>query len=367
MLVYNQISIQGVETNLWLLFFGIGLIVLLQSLCSVLRTYMFNYLGARTSYLVSNELTRRSLYLPLIISDQSSVGDHISRFKSFQRVREFFSQNMLVTLMDVPYTLMTVVAIYLLAGEVAYIPVVAIVIFFLFSYYFSPILSKMGEHSIKLSKLKNQFIFESIMGLRNFTTPKIKQRLRDRFEKINQETIKSKLAIKRKDQLLNIISTALISITAFATIGMTVTFVIEGKAQAGALMAVILLIWKTLAPIRSFFTLIGQFHFYNSTVRSIDRFMEIGLEERPEDYFKEEKEIRGTIELKGVSIRFVKESFPSLINIDLKIPSNNTILMLGKNGSGKSTILKLIIALYEPQGGRIAIDGVNIKQLNPFS
>ena len=88
------------------------------------------------------------------------------------------------------------------------------------------------------------------------------------------------------------------------------------------------------------------------------------LKEEPEikDGHGVQKEIKGALELKNVSLRYPETQIQALENISLKIPTGTTLGILGNIGSGKSTLLDLITRLYDPSEGKILLDGIDLKE-----
>jgi ATP-binding cassette subfamily C protein LapB len=366
MLIYGQLAIVNIEINLVLLFSGIALILTLEIILTMYRDLIFGYLSSRFGYIINSEFMRRTIYLPLEQTDSLSKAEHLSRTKNFQNISFLFHRRIISTIFDLPFTGMMLLAIFILAGEVVYIPIASIIAFVIFSFHYNPLVSKLSQHAGQMAQEKKSFLIDSISNLENLTTPEIKRRWTKKYKEMHLLSISNNKSLAKVSNSIDVLSTAIISITVYLTIWVCVKQVIDGQLDPAGLMAVILLIWKTLSPIKSIYSLTAQFHQFKGNIKSIDQFMNINTEEVPEDFFKQEKMIKGSIQFYQVFIRFTKDSFPSLINVDLNIAPLQTTLISGKNGSGKSTILKLILALYKPQMGQVIIDGINVQQLNPL-
>jgi len=144
-----------------------------------------------------------------------------------------------------------------------------------------------------------------------------------------------------------------------------VYLIVDDKLTMGGLIACTILSGRALAPLAQVVGLITRYHQCRSGLRSIDRLMNLPIE-RPEGVaFVERPRLSGNIEFKEVSFAYPNETMPALDRASFKINAGERVAIVGRIGSGKTTIEKLILGLYEPAAGSILIDGVDQRQIDP--
>ncbi len=148
---------------------------------------------------------------------------------------------------------------------------------------------------------------------------------------------------------------------------MSVTNVLAQEMTMGALVACMILVWRVLAPLRSGFVVMLQVERINKSVLQVDRLMNLDIEQHTESLLTLNRELRGDVEFSQVSIRYMSDAHPALLGVSFSVSHGEVLAIAGHDGAGKSTILKLIMGLYRPQAGRIALDNTSLRQMDPLS
>ena len=162
------------------------------------------------------------------------------------------------------------------------------------------------------------------------------------------------------------VSHVLVMGAGLATMAIGVTGVMDGTLSTGALIASMILVWRILAPMRTGLSILTQIGRIRKSVNQIDRLMNMRMDQQLDSNVSVSTKLRGRVTFSNVSIRYSKESTPALLGVNFDALPGQIIVIVGHDGAGKSTILKLILGLYQPQAGRVLLDGLNVRQMDPI-
>ncbi|MGB0454009.1 MAG: peptidase domain-containing ABC transporter [Bacteriovoracaceae bacterium] len=366
MLVYKQIAIANVQTNFALLSVGILIYTLALVFFRMIRSYTLSSITSRLSFILNQEIFKRLLYLPLKISETGTVGKQLSKFRDFYNVVDFFSGPGFVALFEIPFILIFLGVMYLIGGSIAVIPLMAIIFFIILGLYYLPVVKKFSNSHQELSTKKSEFLLETFTKVNSIKSYSLQEMWLRKFSELQKAHISSSSKSNIINSNINTLSNSVISIAALSTIGFGVTKVLDGEMGSGALLASILILWKILNPLRTLFSLSVQLHKLKTNIMQINNFMNLTQEERHKDSFVYYNTLKGKISFQQVSVRYVQSSFPSVLGVNFEIERNDLLVIYGHEGSGKTSILKLLMGLVQPQAGRVMIDDLNLKQINPI-
>jgi len=138
-----------------------------------------------------------------------------------------------------------------------------------------------------------------------------------------------------------------------------------GGLSQGGLIACVMLASRALAPLAQVAALLTQFHAARTALEGVSQTMELPLERSPERQFLHRPVLRGAIEFRDVSFRYPHAALPALQHVSLRIQPGEKVAIIGRVGSGKTTLEKLMLGLYAPEAGAVLVDGVDVRQLDP--
>lgn len=366
MLIYSQISIANVSTNLWILSIGILLYVGALVFFRMIRSYTLGSITSRLSFILNQEVFRRLLYLPPHISESGSVGRQLAKLKDFNTIVDFFSGPGFVAIFELPFVLILLVVMYAIGGSVAFIPFVALILFALLGFYYFPLVKKFSESNQRLGSQKNEYLLETFTKVNSIKNYALQDMWLSKFYEIHEKHIESSLVSGDLNNSINTISGTVISLAALGTIGVGVNNVVNGEMNSGALLASIMILWKVLNPLRTLFSLSVQLHRLKTSISQVNSFMNLVQEETQKDSFVYYNALKGKIEFHQVTVRYAQNAFPSLLGLNFKIDAFEHLIVYGHGGSGKTSIIKLLTAMTQPQSGRVIVDDMNLKQINPI-
>ncbi|KTD18584.1 toxin secretion ATP binding protein [Legionella lansingensis] len=349
--------------------FVIGIILALvgMSLIYKIRAQHLSLLGAYFNSAIGNQIMDQLLYLAPSYTETATVGAQIARIKDFDRLREFVSGPMLNVFFDLPFILIGLSLIAFLGGSLAFIPLAALLLFLLSSYLISIKINQTILESAKNFSSLQEFLLESIESLRVI---KYTNRVRDWSQRYREASAKTNLAnikLTFYDAINNTISEFILMSSGITVLAIGALKAMNGSINVGELLGIMMIVWRILSPMKSIVTSLPRLLQLNTSVHQIEKLMSLPSEATQIAQVKKGRIVfRGDIDFMRVSMRYPNAYNPSLLGVTFSIDAGSFVVITGRNGSGKTTILKVLLGLYAPQAGAILIDGQDIRQLNPI-
>ncbi|MBH8579564.1 type I secretion system permease/ATPase [Halomonas pacifica] len=363
--VYDRVVPNQATETLWVLSVGIFLVLCLDLLLKLLRAAFVDLAASRADVKLSASLMQRVLGMRLE-GRPASTGSFASTLQSFESVRGFIGSATVVGLVDLPFVLLFV-AIIAVIGVPLIIPIVAGIVFvLLYALAAQSKLHELSETTWRVSAQRNASLVESLGSLETVKTLRAESRLQAIWEKATAY-------LSRTSAQLRLISTSVSSVAlwaqhtvAVAVIIIGVYLIIAGDLSQGGLIAAYLLSSRAMAPVSQAAALLAQYHQSSTALASLDEVMKTPVERPEEKAFVSRPVVQGALEAKRVSLRYPDEEREALRDLSLSIQPGEKVALLGRVGSGKSTLNKLLLGLYQPTAGALSLDGVDIRQFDPL-
>jgi ATP-binding cassette, subfamily C, bacterial LapB len=364
MTVYDKVVGSRSMTTLVSLLAGICAVMFFDWMLRKIRMKMLMYVGARLDGIVSNAIFMRILSLPPNVTERAPIGAQVSRIKNFDSVRDFFTGPLMMVFFELPFTIIFFAVIMSLAGPVALIPLVTMVLFIGLWIVMMPLVSNQEAKSRRAVSKRQEFLVEALAKIRGIKYNGVEHiwlaRYRDLVAKAAMATFKTALITAT----VSTFSTVLVMGSGIATIGLGVFRVLDGDMTTGGLVATMILVWRVLAPMQSAFVAMTRLEQVRSSINQIDNLMKVKPEREEFAVIEPLKQFKGYVSFIRVSIRYNPDAEPALMGVSFDVKPGEVIALIGGNGSGKSTVVKLIAGIYTPQAGSIRIDSLDIRQMN---
>jgi len=367
MFIYNRVI--GAQSPSMLAQFAIGIVLVLIGvwIIQIIRGKQLAIVGSRLDREIGDNIFQRLLYLSPAYTESASVGAQVARLKDFDRLRDFVSGRFFTTLFDTPFLIIALAIIAILGGWLVLVPVVMILLFVLMS----ALLHNESQRRIldagKRGSVLQEFLIESVTDIRTIKFLAAEKRWQLRYRKYSAAAAYASMRTMMLVAIHNAAADFLMTASGLAVLAFGALKIINGTLNVGAMLAIMLLIWRVLAPIKSFFNIYPRIQQMGRSLQQIGRLMQIDPESEPTDLVKfEARRFQGRITFNRVSIRYANTYDPALMGVTFDIKPGQWAAIVGRNGCGKSTILKLILGLYQAQGGSVRIDNQDIRQFNPI-
>lgn len=365
MVVYDRVLPNSAYESLYALTIGMALVIVFDFILKMLKTYFIDYAGEHVDKNVGDTIFNRLLDAPTAVVT-GPVGATANTFKEFDSVRDFFTSATLSLIVDIPFIFLFIFVIYLIAGPLAYIPLVAVPIVLLIGVLLQPFLARVSEDLGQHNQEKQSVLVETITGIESIKVlgggDLVKGRWKDAATK---QSSRSRLSRALAQIAVNSAQSAQ-QICLVGIVFYGVFLVSEGTVSMGGMVAAVLLSSRTLAPLAQIANLFGRANNAKASYKRLASFMDEtqadDVSEKNKNAIRREK--LGGLEFKDTTYRYPEADLDTLRGINLIIKEGEKVAILGRNGSGKSTLMKLASGLFKASDGLVMYDGVDIKQLH---
>lgn len=365
MTVYDLVIGSSSVDTLYFLLAGVGIAIFCDIVLRVLRSTMLAHIGARLDFIIGSAVLEKILSLPTTMTERTSLGSKIARFREFDMVREFFTGPLALAFLELPFVFIFLTAIGVIGGPLLFIPLGMLVLYGLSGYFLFPALQRKTDSSVANSAARGAFITESFNNMRSIKQMAAEEIWLDRYRDISAGTAEANFRSAMISAYTQAFAHIVMISSGILTLLVGIDRVFDGLMTIGALVASMALVWRLLAPMQTLFLAMTRLQQIGISIKRINQLFTLKSERNP--YASTMlKEFDGRVTFSRVSFRYLVDQDPAVIGIDLDIKPGEVIAFVGSNSSGKSTIVKLLAGLYQPQVGGIAIDGVDIRQIDPL-
>ena len=367
MTVYDKVIGNGSVGTLPYLLAGIMVVLGADLILRTLKAQLIGVTAGRIDYLLGAETLNRILALPPSFTERSSVSAQISRIREFESIRDFFTGPLAQTVLDLPFSLMFIGIIAILAGPIALVPVVMIIVLLVFGAIYMPRTQYLSKEAGKAAVQRQSFLIEATQNLRSIKAAAAEDVWRERYRLLSSQTVAAQLKSAQRGATMQTVTQAMTTMSAVAVLGFGAMSVLAGTMTIGALIATMALVWRVLSPFHAAFLAYTRFDDIRKSVAQINQLMTLKPERQTDRASLLSRKFEGKIEFNRVSFRYSADTDPALIGAQFAVEKGEFVSIIGPNGSGKSTVLKLIVGLYQPQGGAISVDGLDLRQADPVA
>lgn len=364
MVVYDRVVPNEAIESLIALTIGVLIALVFDFVIKTLRAQFVDKAGKRADARMSRLIFDKILNMRLDNRRQKS-GAMASIVREFDTLRDFFTSATLVAVVDLPFIFLFIWVISLISGPLALVPLIAVPLVILSGLVIQPFLARIAESSMQSNMSKQSVLVETLNGLETVQATGSGRLMRRRFEEASDA--QSDLGLKNR-MLSNFAINSAASVqqlAQIATIFYGVFLIQDGTITMGAMIAAVILGGRTLAPLSQLASAMSRANGARQAYRSLSAVMNDDADQQNLTRSRLSRpHLSGSIELKNVSYSFPGASSPIIRNLSLKIPAGQKVAIVGRMGSGKSTMSRLISGLIEPSEGAVLIDGVDLRQVD---
>lgn len=371
MQVYDRVVPNKAEETLMMLAAGVLLVFGFDFILRTLRAYFLDMAGKSLDRKVSSALFQQMLSIRMAAGPQSA-GAFASNIQSYESLRDFFTSATLSAIIDLPFVFIFLIIVYVIAGEVAIVPAVLIPIVIAVSVLVQIPMKRAVERSYRESAQKHATLVEAINGLDMIKASSAEgqmQRDWDGYVAASSESAKT----SRFWSTIAVNFVMMSSNLAFAGVIIVACYKIFTHDPAsntpalttGAMVAASMLTSRAMAPLGQIAGLIVRFHQSWTSLKGLNRMMALPVERPQGKVFLRRPIIEGAIEFRNVQFKYPNSQVAALDGVSFRIQPGERVGIVGRIGSGKTTIERLVLGLFEPSEGAVLVDGVDIRQLDP--
>jgi len=362
--VYDRVVPNNATDTLWMLAVGVAIVVAGDALLRTMRGYFVDLASSRVDVRLSAYIMERVLGLRLE-HRPISAGSFAANLRSFELIRDFMTSATITAFVDLPFALIFLLVIGWIAWPMT-VPVVAgALIVLIYALAVRGRMHALTETTYRASAMRNATLIESLVGREAVKSLGAEGVMQKRWES-------SAAFLARVGAQLRLLSATTSNGAMWAQQSVNIALIVTGvyliannDLTLGGLIACSMLGSRALQPVGQVTALLMQYHNASTALHSLDEILEQPVE-RPEGaHFVTRQTFEGAIEFKDLSFNYPGQEVAALRNVSLRIAPGEHVAILGRVGSGKTTLQKLILGLYQPSEGAVLIDGIDLRQLDP--
>ncbi|VTP73393.1 RTX-I toxin determinant B [Leclercia adecarboxylata] len=349
--------------TLWVLAIGISIAYVFDFVLKILRGICLDLAGKKTDLVVSSALFERLLGMKMKLRPQR-VGSFAQNFQEFQSIRDFLSSLTLTAFIDLPFTLLILLVIGIIGGPLVFIPLLSYPLALLVNWLIQRPLMSRVKKTYQLSNERQAMLVETLTGLDAIKINNAQSERQYQWEHLTGQLSKLELRVKSLSYVAVNFTAWLQQFSGVAIIVAGVYIIIGGNLSMGGLIACYLLHRRAMMPIGQLCSLITRYQRARMTKGTIDRMMGLEQEVQDNEVPLKRETLSGAIELRDVTFVYPGNQYASLSNVSLTIQPGEKVGIIGRSGSGKSSLAKLLVGFYQPDSGNVLIDGIDARQID---
>ncbi len=365
MTVYDRVVPNNATSSLVALSIGLGIVIIFDFVLRLLRAYFVDIAGAQIDREVGETLFGRLLAIRLELK-KGSTGSLTGIMRELEALRDFFASATMTALVDVPFIFLTLFVVWLIGGIVVIVPVIMVPVVIAAALLTQPALQRLTNRSMGEGLIKQSVLVETIGGLETVKADGAGPLLAGRW----MRSVEQHSDVSLRQRLIATIGiTTATSAGQISYAGVVIVgdnLIAENLLTMGGLIACSILAGRAVAPLAQISQLLSRIAATRTAYHQLNELMELPPE-GPAGEALHLSRPEGRIEFRSVSFRYPGAPEKALDGVNFVVKPGEHVALLGRVGSGKSTIARLVLGLYEPEDGLVMIDGTDIRQLSPES
>ena len=364
MSVYDRVIPNGAIPSLIALSIGMGLAIVFDFVLRTVRSRMIDVTGKTVDVVLAANIFEHVMAVKMA-QRPASVGIIANQLRDFDSVREFFTSGSVVSATDLIFAILFIGVLFMIAGPLAWIPLAMLPIMIALGLAVQRPLDRAMKRLQAESAARHGVLVESLSGLETVRATGAEARMQTAWERSVAATARSGEDVHFWASLALTSANVAQQITSLLLVIIGVFLILDGKLTVGALVAATMLAGRVLAPIAGIASVITRGTQTLSALKAIDRIMSLERERSPQRAYVARKIEEGRIAFENVSFAYPNAPGKALDKVSFKIEGGERIGIIGRVGSGKTTVGRLLLGFYEAQEGRILVDGVDSRQYDP--
>ncbi|MDT8339102.1 MAG: type I secretion system permease/ATPase [Sulfurimonas sp.] len=362
--ILDKVLVHRSMTTLDVLAIAFVVVALFELVLNLIRNYLFAHTTSKIDAKLGAKLFHHLLALPLVYFEKRKVGNIIARVRELDQIREFIANKSVTLIIDVLFSGVFVAVMLLYSVKLTMVVLVFVSIITLLYLFITPELRRRLEEKFQMGAQSNAYLVESVTGVQTVKSLALEGSMQKKWEDYLAKYVNAGFHLTNLSNILGGVSGALQKLMTISMLYVGVTLVLEGKLSVGQLIAFQMFANQFSGPV---LRLVNLWNEFQQTLLSVDRLGDIL--NTPTEQTNEKAitlpNINGLVKFEKLEFSYAPDSPQVLKGISADFPAGYSVGLVGRSGSGKSTIAKLLQRLYLPTGGAIHIDGVDIRHMNP--
>jgi ATP-binding cassette, subfamily B, bacterial HlyB/CyaB len=349
---------------------GIFLVVvaIAEAILTALRTHLFVDTTNRIDVSLGSEVINHLLRLPLSYFDRRPVGELATRVNELENIRQFLTGTALTVVLDAVFSVIYIVVMLIYSWVLTIVSLATIPLFALLTLVVSPMIRRQSREKAERNASTHSYLVEVLSGVQTVKAQNLELRSRWQWQDRYTRYISAGFKTVSTQTTAGAVSSFLNKFSSLLVLWVGAYLVLNQQLTLGQLIAFRIISGYVTSPL---LRLVQLWQNFQETALSLERLSDIL--DHPQEVEEDDRKnillpsIRGNVRYENISFSFKRSNALQLTNINLDFAAGSFVGIVGQSGSGKSTLLKLLPRLYEPQSGRIMIDGYDINKVELYS
>lgn len=365
MQIYDRVIPAQSESTLWVLFAGVMLALVFEFLLRMSRTHLSDLIGKRVDLKISDRVFGRALRIRTDARSKST-GSFIAQVREVEQVRELLTSTTVGAVADLPFFLLFVVVLWLVAGPLAWVALIAVPLLLIPGFLAQRPLARMAKEGMRESALRNAMLVEAVEGIDDIKLMRAEPHFQNRWNHMNEVAAGISMRQRFLSSLL-MTWTQEVQGIAYAVVLLAGCFlVMKGEMTTGALVGASILASRMIAPLAQLSSVFTRWQQAKVAREGLDQLMQRPVDQPEGARLVHAPALHGDYLLAGVQFRYGKTDKRPALEVDkLQIKAGEKVALLGRMGAGKSTLLQILSGLQAPQQGQVSLDALELGLIDP--
>lgn len=364
-LLLDRVIVQRSESTLMAIGLGLLIFGVFRVAMTGLRQYLLDHTANRVDLSLIVGFIKHTFQLPLAFFEARYVGDIIARVQENRKIQRFLTGEALTILLDLITVFVYLGVMFWYSWKMALLTSAVVPPYLLLALLSTPLLRRVSREIFGAVTEETGYLIQSLTGIHTVKTMAVEQTVRWHWEELFGKSIKKVFSGQIIRNVLQIFSAMIDTITTTALLWFGAWLVIHDELTVGQLVAFNMLLSNVIRPFQRLAVLWNELQ---EVVISIERINDV-IDAEPEEELQQMRQslptIQGQIQFEQVTFRYHPDSDANILeNLSFAVQPGQTVAIVGRSGSGKTTITKLALGLYRPTSGRILIDDYDLTQVS---
>jgi ATP-binding cassette subfamily C protein LapB len=362
--VYDRVVPNGATASLAALAIGLTIAILFDFVLRTVRSRIIDMTGKKIDVVLAANIFEHVQGVKMA-QRPASVGILANQLRDFDSVREFFTSGTVVSATDLLFALIFVAVLFMIAGPLAWVPLAILPVMIVVGLLIQRPLDRAMRRLQAESAARHGVLVEALSGMETVRAIGAEPRMQTAWERSIAATARSSEDVHFWASMALTATGTAQQVTNLLMVVIGVFLVIDGSITVGALVASTMLAGRVLAPISGIATVITRATQTVIALKAIDRVMNLERERPANRVYVARRIEQGAIAFENVTFRYPNGADNALEKVSFKIAGGERVGIIGRVGSGKTTVGRLMVGFYEPQEGRVLVDGIDLRQYDP--
>lgn len=362
--VYDRVVPNHAIETLWVLALGAALMLVFDFVLRTARGYIIDVASKRIDITLSALIMERVLGIRMA-ARPASVGSFAANLRAFESVRDFIASATITSLIDLPFALIFLLVLVWISPWLILPPLIGMALVLLFTLVTQAKMHELTEVSQRAAAQRNATLVESLVGIETIKTMGAEGEMQRRWERATVFLAQIGGKLKLLSSSTVNFAQEMQQITSIVIVIVGVYLLMDSRMSMGGIIAASMLSGRAMAPLGQIAGLIMQYQNARTSLGAIESHMQLPVERPHDSSFLHRASFRGEIEFRNVSFSYPGRDDQALRGVNFRIQPGEKVGVIGRIGSGKTTIEKLVLGLYHPDEGAVLVDGIDTRQIDP--